>query len=97
MTSHVNIAEAKARLSALVEAALSGEEVILQRAGVPKLKLVPIEEADSLARAQTARRRVANIGKFKDAFAGFDLSIEALKAERGDPEERFRRKFGPAR
>jgi len=97
MTIHVNIAEAKARLSALVEAALNGEEVILQRAGVPKLKLVPIAEADSLARVETARRRVANIGKFREEFAGFDLSIEALKTERGDPEERFRRKFGPAR
>jgi prevent-host-death family protein len=97
MTIHVNIAEAKARLSALVEAALSGEDVILQKSGVPKARIVPIEEADQARRAEIARRRVANIGKFKEEFAGFDVSIEALKAERGDPEERFRRKFGPAR
>lgn len=97
MTIHVNIAQAKARLSALVEAALSGEDVILQKSGVPKARIVPIEEADQARRAEIARRRVENIGKFKEEFAGFDVSIDALRAERGDPEERFRRKFGSAR
>lgn len=97
MTIHVNIAEAKARLSALLEAALNGEEVILQKSGVPLAKIVPIEEADYAKRVEIARRRVANIGKFKKEFEGYDLSLEALKADRGDPEERFRRKFGPAR
>jgi prevent-host-death family protein len=97
MTIHVNIAEAKARLSALVEAALDGEDVILQKSGVPKARIVPIEEADQARRAEIARRRVANIGKFREQYKGYDLSIEALKADRGDPEERFRRKFGPAR
>jgi len=35
MTIHVNIVEAKTRLSELVEAALRGEHVVLQRSGVP--------------------------------------------------------------
>ncbi len=97
MTIHVNIGEAKTRFSELVAAALAGEDVIVQKAGVPKLKLVPIEEVDQAKRVEIARQRVAAIGKYKDAFKGYDLSLEALKADRGDPEERFRRKFGSAR
>lgn len=95
MTIHVNIGEAKTRLSELVAAALRGEEVILQKAGVPKLKLVPVEEADNAKRVETARRRMQAVGEFREEFKGFDTSVEALKAERGDPQERFRRKFGP--
>jgi prevent-host-death family protein len=94
MTIHVNIGEAKTRLSELVAAALRGEEVILQKAGVPKLKLVPIAIAERAEREEIARRRVQAVGAFKEEFKGFDLSLEALKADRGDPEERFRRKFG---
>lgn len=43
MTIQMNIAEAKARLSALVEAAERGEEVVLARAGKPAVRIVPIE------------------------------------------------------
>lgn len=38
----VNIAEAKAQLSRLLDAALSGEEVIVARAGTPLVRLVPV-------------------------------------------------------
>ena len=38
----VNIYEAKARLSKLIEAAEKGEEVIIARAGQPLVRLVPI-------------------------------------------------------
>ena len=37
-----NVAEAKASLSQLLEAALAGEEVILARAGKPLVRLVPL-------------------------------------------------------
>ena len=43
MTIQINIAEAKARLSALVEAALDGEEIILAKAGKPLVRIMPIE------------------------------------------------------
>ncbi len=39
MTISVNIAEAKARLSALIEAAERGEEVVLARAGKPVARI----------------------------------------------------------
>ena len=40
----VGIHEAKTKLSKLIPAALSGEEVIITKAGRPLVKLVPIEE-----------------------------------------------------
>lgn len=42
MTTH-NVAEAKAHLSQLLEAALKGEEVIVARAGKPLVRLVPVD------------------------------------------------------
>lgn len=41
MTIH-NVAEAKAQLSRLLDAALAGEEVIVARAGRPLVRLVPL-------------------------------------------------------
>lgn len=40
----VNIAEAKAGLSALVDRAAAGEEIVLSRAGRPVARLVPLAE-----------------------------------------------------
>lgn len=42
MTDPVNMHEAKTELSRLVERALRGEEVIIARAGVPVVRLVPV-------------------------------------------------------
>ena len=42
MTIH-NVAEAKAQLSRLLDAALAGEEVVLARAGRPLVRLVPVQ------------------------------------------------------
>lgn len=41
----VNVAEAKAQLSKLIEAALSGEEVVIARRDVPLVRLVALEAA----------------------------------------------------
>lgn len=96
MTIHVNIAEAKARLSELVAAAVRGEKVVLSRAGKPQAVIMPVEEAQAEERARIAAKRKAAIGMWKDAFESYDLSIEALKADRVDLDERFERKFGPS-
>jgi len=55
MTIHVNIAEAKAKLSKLISASLRGEEVVIDRDGKPQVRLTPLPEARKLDRE--ARRR----------------------------------------
>jgi len=95
MTIHVNMGEAKTRLSQLVAAAMRGEEVIVQKAGAPQVKLVPVEEAEAEKRREIARRRIANIGRFREAFEGYDVEIEPSMTDE-EVEERYRRKFGPA-
>lgn len=42
MVNQVNVAEAKAHLSRLLDAAVAGEEVVIARAGTPLVTLVPI-------------------------------------------------------
>jgi prevent-host-death family protein len=71
MTVQVNIAEAKAKLSALLDRALAGEEIVIARAGKPLARLVPIE--------QRTRRK-------SGAWRGWKISNEALLAPM-DPED----------
>ncbi len=44
MTKTVNIHEAKTHLSRLLEDAVAGEDIVIAKAGKPKVRLVPIEE-----------------------------------------------------
>jgi prevent-host-death family protein len=44
--SIVNIYEAKAQLSALVERAAAGEEIVIAKNGAPKARLVPLPQVD---------------------------------------------------
>ena len=39
----INIGEARANLSELVQRAATGEEIVISKAGVPQAKLVPVE------------------------------------------------------
>ena len=41
----MNVQQAKAQLSRLVDAALMGDEVIIAKAGKPCVRLVPLEQA----------------------------------------------------
>lgn len=66
MTIHVNIGEAKTRLSELVEAAKRGEEVIIARSGSPEVKLVPVEPERDLEAIAKARREA--YGSWKGKF-----------------------------
>lgn len=89
MTLHVNISEAKTRLSELVAAAVRGEDIVLDKAGVPQVKLVPVAEVEEARRKHIAAQRKAAFGMFRNQAQGYDHSLEALKAERGDSDERF--------
>ncbi|HWD60039.1 MAG TPA: type II toxin-antitoxin system prevent-host-death family antitoxin [Stellaceae bacterium] len=42
MTAQFNIAEAKAKLSELLDRALTGEEIVIARAGKPLARLAPV-------------------------------------------------------
>lgn len=95
MTINVNIGEAKTRFSELCAAALRGEEVIVQNAGIPKLKLVPIGDEVYKRQAELVVKRVAAVGFARAKYAhlspdAFDVSNAQSEA---DFEERFGRKF----
>lgn len=96
MTIHVNIGDAKTRLSQLVAAAIRGEEVVLDKAGAPQVRLVPVEQGNALALETRAARRRAAIGMFAGQGDGLDLSLEALKGARRDADRRYGRKLDAA-
>ena len=92
MTIHVNIGEAKTRLSELVAAAMRGEEVVLDKAGAPQVRLVPAEEtADTEIERRAAKRRTA-IGMFRHLVGDRDIDIRQIKAD-DRWEEHYGRKF----
>ena len=93
MTIHVNIGEAKTRLSELVAAAERGEEVVLQKAGEPKAKIIPIGNAAAAQLEALAKKRAANLGFAVDKYRGVDLTVPHYFDEEYE-EERYRRKFG---
>jgi len=57
MTIHVNIGEAKTRLSKLIAAAMRGEEVVITRAGQPEVRLVPADPDRRLKEIAQKRRK----------------------------------------
>jgi prevent-host-death family protein len=60
------ISEAKAQLSALVERALAGEEVIIGRAGKPSVRLVPLTQRAEQRRPGTLKGQIRISPDFDD-------------------------------
>ena len=56
MADPVNMHEAKTELSRLVERALAGEDVVIARAGVPVVRLVPLARQGKRKLGQWAGR-----------------------------------------
>ena len=67
MARILNLYEAKSRLSALVEEAAAGREIVIAKAGVPRARLVPI-------RRTTRRRPGGSKGRIRIA-ADFDTPL----------------------
>lgn len=65
MGINVNIGEAKTRLSELVAASIRGEDVILARAGTPVARIVALDDAKAVAKAERAAAIKAWIGSKK--------------------------------
>ena len=95
MTKHFNVGEAKAQLSKLIDAAVRGEDVVIDRAGKPRVRLVPTEAAASEEAEKIAAKRAAAFGMWKDKFEGWDTDIGPSMTDE-EIEERWQRKFGPA-
>jgi antitoxin (DNA-binding transcriptional repressor) of toxin-antitoxin stability system len=68
MTIHVNIGEAKTRLSQLIAAALRGEEVVVDNDGRPQVRLVAVPEATDAERERMIAKRRAAVGKWAKDF-----------------------------
>ena len=86
MGIQMNIAEAKAKLSALVEAALRGEEVVLARAGEPVARIVSMIPAAAQRPHLLARFSYPDVDEA--AFAP-EPDIAAALATPLDPEPRL--------
>ena len=59
MTIHFNIGEAKAQLSRLIAAALRGEEVVIDKDGVPQVRLTPVPAAQEVDKEERKKRIAA--------------------------------------
>jgi prevent-host-death family protein len=75
-----NIHQAKSQLSRLIERAVSGEEVIISRAGKPVARLVPYVQK------RQARRLGMLRGKIRIARDFDELPEEIAAAFRGETE-----------
>ena len=76
----VNLYQAKTHLSALVDRAAAGEEIVIAKNGVARARLVPVVARD-------AERRPANalgISRIADDFDAPDPAIARLFAGEGE-------------
>ena len=85
MSTSINIADLKARLSEFVERAESGEEVFVCRRNLPVARLVPLVSSEP-----AVRRKLSDIRGWLDADDSFARLLEqkrsdSRKLRRGDP------------
>lgn len=64
MGIHVNIGDAKNRLSELIAASVRGEDVILAKAGKPIARIVALDDAKAAAKVERTAKWDAWIGSF---------------------------------
>ena len=101
MTIRFSIEAANPDLSKMVAASLRGEDVVLSEKGQAVARIVPIGAASDRPaltleeRQARAQKRVANIGKWRDAFEGYDTDPEPSMTDE-EVEAKARRIFGPA-
>jgi prevent-host-death family protein len=84
MGCQVNIAEAKARLSELLDRALGGEEIVIARAGKPLARLTPLKP-----------KRPRKPGAWRHLKIPDDIFLEPMDPEDLDAAEgQFTDEFG---
>lgn len=79
MKTEMNIAEAKAKLSSLVQKALDGEEVVIARDGKPAVQLVPVKALSK------PRRRLGILKEY--GWTGSPTPYEVFEPEPEDAIE----------
>ena len=67
MTRTINLYEAKTHLSALVDAAERGEEIVIAKHGAAKARLVPLAPSPSRLRAPSGLLNITHIADDFDA------------------------------
>lgn len=67
-----NVAEAKARFSALVRQALAGEDVVIAKDNKPVLRLVPLESSRGRRQPGSAKGRIRMAPDFDATPPEFD-------------------------
>ena len=88
MTKHFNVGEAKAKLSQLIAAVLRGEDVVIDHAGKPRVRMIIVEDATETERRRLAAKRRTAFGKFKEEFKGVNVTPEWIREQREYSEER---------
>ncbi len=73
--AHFNIAEAKARLSELVERALAGDDVVIARDNKPLVRLVPLGDQGRPRKPGSARGQVWIAPDFDAPLPDFDRYV----------------------
>jgi len=79
MTQFVSLYDAKTRLSALVDRAAAGEEIVISKNGVPCARLMPIEQHGE-------HRTPANAMRIDYVAADFDAPDPAIERMFGGDE-----------
>jgi prevent-host-death family protein len=77
VSQHVNLYEAKTRLSQLVERAARGEEIIIAKAGKPMARLVPYRPAGTRRAGQNLLGITFIAEDFDDPMPEIEESFES--------------------
>lgn len=85
MTTQVNVAEAKAKLSDLVERAANGEDIVIARSGRPRVRLVAIPDRSEPRRPGALKGKIWFGPDFDEDLT--DL-FECLPEDEGDGHSR---------
>ena len=67
MTRTINLYEAKTHLSALVDAAERGDEIVIAKHGIAKARLVPLAPPPSTLRTPSGLLNISYIADYFDA------------------------------
>lgn len=96
MSITVNIAEAKAKLSALADRAAAGEEIVLAKAGRPLARIVPLAEREP-RRPGAWRHLLEEDGPPLEAFATDDEDLDWAEGRYDDEADTSSAKPGRGR